>query len=311
MATSSSPASAPADYPVLVGIDGSANAETAMWWAVDIAVATNRPLRLLTCYSLPVMVGLGAAAGYMGPMLTSEEIREIDAANRKMLEDLKAKVVAAQPGLSVELFIDQGSPATAVLKASEDAAMIVMGTRGVGSTHALVLGSVSYAVAHRAKCPVILVPESAERAAGGRIVVGVDGSKNSTQAAIWGLHFAEALKRPVELVAAWQYPYAAMSPEIGMVMGPDIEELRVAMKRDARKLVDQVRMHLSVDEHSHVSITTDTVEGSATEALIDHSRTNDILIVGSRSRSLLAAALLGGTTLALAHRSKCPVAIVH
>lgn len=301
---------APSDHPVLVGIDGSANAETAMWWAVDIAIAANRPLRLLTCYSLPVMVGLGAASGYVGPMLTTEEIREIDAANRKVLEDLKAKVAAAQPSLSVELFIDQGSPATAILKASEDAAMIVMGTRGVGSTHALVLGSVSYAVAHRAKCPVVLVPESAERTAGGRVVIGIDGSKNSMQAADWGLHFAESLKRPVELVSAWQYPYAAMSPEIGMVMGPDIEELRQAMKRDARKLVDQVRMHLSVDEHSHVSITTDVVEGSATEALIDHSRPNDILVVGSRSKSLLAAALLGGTSLALAHRSKCPIAIV-
>lgn len=282
-----------------------------MWWAVDIALASSRPLRLLTCYSLPVMVGLGAAAGYMGPMLTSEEIREIDAANRKVLEDLKDKVTRAHPALPVELFIDQGSPATALLKAAEDAAMIVLGTRGVGSTHALVLGSVSYAVAHRAKCPVLLVPESAERASGGRIVIGVDGSKKSVEAAIWGLHFAESLKRPVELVSAWQYPYAAMSPEIGMVMGPDIEELRQAMKRDAHKLVDHVRMQLSVDEHSHVSITTDTVEGSATEALIDHSRPNDVLVVGSRSRSMLAAALLGGTTLALAHRSKCPVAIVH
>lgn len=308
MATQSS---VPADHPVLVGIDGSSNAETAMWWAVDIARASNRPLRLLTCYSLPVMVGLGAAAGYMGPMLTTEEIREIDAANRKMLEDLKAKVVSAHADLKVELFIDQGSPAAAILKASEDAAMIVMGTRGVGSAHALVLGSVSYAVAHRAKCPVILVPETAERAAGGRVVIGIDGSKNSNQAAAWGLHFAESIERPVELVSAWQYPYAAMSPEIGMVMGPDIEELRHAMQRDARKLVEQVRMHLSVDEHSHVSITTDVVEGSATEALIDHSRTNDVLVVGSRSRSVLAAALLGGTTLALAHRSKCPVAIVH
>lgn len=305
------PSPVPAEYPVLVGIDGSANAETAMWWAVDIALATKRPLRLLTCYSLPVMVGLGAAAGYMGPMLTTDEIREIDAANRKVLEDLKSKVAKEQPGLSVELFIDQGSPATALLKASDDAAMIVLGTRGIGSAHALVLGSVSYAVAHRAKCPVVLVPETSQRAAGGRVVIGVDGSKNSVQAAIWGLHFAEALERPVELVTAWQYPYAAMSPEIGMVMGPDIEELRQAMKRDARKLVDQVRMQLSVDEHSHVSITTDTVEGSSTEALIEHSQTKDILVVGSRSKSMLATALLGGTTLALAHRSKCPVAIVH
>ena len=307
----STPTSAPANYPILVGIDGSTNAELAMQWAADIAVATKRPLRLLSCYSLPVMVGLGAAAGYMGPMLTSEEIREIDAANRKVLEDMKAKVLVGRAGLSVELFLDQGSPAAALLKASEDAAMIVLGSRGVGSATALVLGSVSYAVAHRAKCPVMLVPESAERNKVGRVLVGVDGSKSSTQAAVWALHFAESLKRSVELVAAWQYPYAAMSPEIGMVMGPDIEELRHAMKRDSRKLVDHVKTQLSVDEHSHVSITTEVVEGSATEALIDHSTPADVLVVGSRSKSLIASALLGSTTLAVAHRSACPVVIVH
>lgn len=307
----STPSSAPANYPILVGIDGSTNAELAMQWAADIAVATNRPLRLLSCYSLPVMVGLGAAAGYMGPMLTSEEIRAIDAANRKVLEDMKAKVLEGRAGLNVELFLDQGSPAAALLKASEDAAMIVLGSRGVGSTTALVLGSVSYAVAHRAKCPVMLVPESADRKKAGRVLVGVDGSKSSTQAAVWALHFAESLKRSVELVAAWQYPYAAMSPEIGMVMGPDIEELRHAMKRDSRKLVDHVKTQLSVDEHSHVSITTEVVEGSATEALIDHSTPADVLVVGSRSKSLIASALLGSTTLAVAHRSACPVVIVH
>lgn len=307
----STPSSAPANYPILVGIDGSTNAELAMQWAADIAVATNRPLRLLSCYSLPVMVGLGAAAGYMGPMLTSEEIREIDAANRKVLEDMKAKVLEGRAGLNVELFLDQGSPAAALLKASEDAAMIVLGSRGVGSTTALVLGSVSYAVAHRAKCPVMLVPESADRKKAGRVLVGVDGSKSSTQAAVWALHFAESLKRSVELVAAWQYPYAAMSPEIGMVMGPDIEDLRHAMKRDSRKLVDHVKTQLSVDEHSHVSITTEVVEGSATEALIDHSTPADVLVVGSRSKSLIASALLGSTTLAVAHRSACPVVIVH
>lgn len=306
MATASTDSS-----PVLVGLDGSTNSELAMWWAADIAVASKRPLRLLTSYSLPVMVGLGAAAGYMGPMLTSEEIHQIDAAHRQAIEAAKVKVLAAHPDLVVETFLDQGSPATALLRASEDAAMIVLGTRGIGSTHALVLGSVSYSVAHRAKCPVVLIPESSDRTKPGRVVVGVDGSKNSIQAAVWALHFAESQSRSVELVSAWHYPYAAMSPEIGMVMGPDIEELRLAMQRDARHIVQHVKEQLSVDEGSRVSITTEVVEGSATEVMIAHAEPQDYLVVGSRSRSMLAAALLGGTTLALAHRSRCPIIIVH
>lgn len=297
-------------YPVLVGLDGSTNSEIAMWWAVDIAVASKRPLRLLTSYSLPVMVGLGAAAGYMGPMLTSEEIHQIDDAHRQAIEAAKAKVLAAHPDLVVETFLDQGAPATALLKASEDAAMIVLGTRGIGSAHALVLGSVSYSVAHRAKCPVVLIPESSDRTKPGRVVVGVDGSENSIQAAVWALHFAESQGRSVELVSAWHYPYAAMSPEIGMVMGPDIEELRLAMQRDARQIVQHVKERLSVDEGSRVSITTEVVEGSATEVLVQHAEPQDYLVVGSRSRSMLVSALLGGTTLALAHRSRCPIVIV-
>ena len=294
----------------MVGLDGSSNAELAMWWAADIAVAAQRPLRLLTSYSLPVMVGLGAAAGYMGPMLTSEEIHQIDAAHRQAMEEAKAKVVAAHPDLVVEMFLDQGSPANALLKASEDVAMIVLGTRGIGSAHALVLGSVSYAVAHRAKCPVVLIPETSDRSQPGRVIVGVDGSKNSIEAAVWALHFAESQNRSVELVSAWHYPYAAMSPEIGMVMGPDIEELRAAMQRDSRKILADVKEQLSVDEGSRTSITTEVIEGSVTEALIERAQPQDYLVVGSRGRSMLASALLGGTTLALAHRSRCPIVIV-
>ena len=55
--------------PVLVGIDGSSNAEAAAWWAADVARATGRPLRVLTSYALPTMVGMGMAAGYVLPAL--------------------------------------------------------------------------------------------------------------------------------------------------------------------------------------------------------------------------------------------------
>ena len=116
--------------------------------------------------------------------------------------------------------------------------MIILGvspTKGVGSGHALLMGSVSYAVAHRAECPVVLVPEDAKRTANGRVVVGIDGSKGALDAANWALHFAEDMHRNLELITAWHYPYSAMSPEFGVMSGPDIDELRLAMLRDARE----------------------------------------------------------------------------
>jgi hypothetical protein len=297
--------------PILVGIDGSENSESAMWWAVDIAVESNRSLRLLTCYSLPALVGMGVSAGYVGPMLSSEEVRAADDHNRATLDLMKSKILKTHPEIKIETFLDQGSPVMALLKASDDVSMIVIGTKGVGSGHALLMGSVSYAIAHRAECPVILVPESAKRTAAGRVVVGIDSSKGALDAANWALHFAEDMHRDLELITAWHYPYSAMSPEFGVMSGPDIDELRLAMLRDARNLVNRVKKHLSDDEGSKVSISTEVVEGSAADSLVEYTTPQDILVVGSKSHSLIAAVLLGSTAVGVAHRSKCPVVIVH
>ncbi len=297
--------------PILVGLDGSENSESAMWWAVDIAVESKRNLRLLTCYSLPALVGIGVSAGYVGPMLSSDEMRAADEHNRTALDLMKSKILMTHPEIEIETYLDQGSPVMALLKASEDVSMIVIGTKGVGSGHALLMGSVSYAVAHRAECPVVLVPESAKRTSAGRVVVGIDSSKGALDAANWALHFAEDMHRDLELITAWHYPYSAMSPEFGVMSGPDIEELRLAMLRDARKLVNRVKKHLSDDEGSRISISTEVIEGSSADSLVEYATPQDILVVGSKSHSLIAAVLLGSTAVGVAHRSKCPVVIVH
>jgi nucleotide-binding universal stress UspA family protein len=279
--------------PILVGIDGSANAEAAMWWAVDLAVALHRPLRLLTCYTLPTIVSLGSAAGFASPLLTSDEVHEIDVRNRAAIEDLRSRILLGHPDLVIETYLDQGSPGSALLKASDDASMIVLGTRGAGGASALLMGSVSYSVAHRATCPVMLVPETAMRVPGGRVVVGIDGSS------------------PADLVTAWHYPYSAMAPEGGMLLGPDIDELRLAMLRDARSLVQRVRKELDHVCHHHVTIESEIIEGSAVDALVESARPQDILVVGSRSHSVLASVMLGSVATGVAHRSHSPVIVVH
>ena len=299
------------DAPILVGIDGSANAEAAMWWAVDLAVALHRPLRLLTCYLLPTVVSLGSAAGFASPLLTSDEVHEIDVRNRTAIEDLRTRILLGHPDLEIETYLDQGSPAAALLKSSDDVSMIVLGTRGAGGASALLMGSVSYSVAHRANCPVMLVPETALRLSGGRVVVGIDGSAPAIAAAKWAVTLADELHRSVELVSAWHYPYAAMAPEGGMLLGPDIEELRLAMLRDARSLVQRVRKELDHVSHHHVTIESEIVEGSAVDALVEAARPQDILVVGARSHSVLASVMLGSVATGVAHRSHSPVIVVH
>ena len=51
-----------------------------------------------------------------------------------------------------------GNASAALLEATENADLVVVGSRGLGGFKGLVLGSVSHHVAHHATCPVIVLP---------------------------------------------------------------------------------------------------------------------------------------------------------
>lgn len=55
----------------------------------------------------------------------------------------------------------EGPAAKAILKATKDAEVVVVGSRGRGGVAGLLLGPVSAQVAHRAPCPVTIVREGA------------------------------------------------------------------------------------------------------------------------------------------------------
>ena len=51
-----------------------------------------------------------------------------------------------------------GDPAAALLDAARGAALVVVGSRGLGGFSSLLLGSVGHHVAHHAPCPVVVIP---------------------------------------------------------------------------------------------------------------------------------------------------------
>ena len=140
---------------ILVGLDGSHYSERALEWAAKEAAIRHAPLRVLAVHTVPV--------GRSGRGTPYPEDNEIVVRTKASAQELTDKVLAgigaARPnGVTVEAV--NGIPADVLLRASEDADMIVLGARGGGGFARLHLGSVSDQVAHHAHCPVVIIPHA-------------------------------------------------------------------------------------------------------------------------------------------------------
>jgi nucleotide-binding universal stress UspA family protein len=65
--------------------------------------------------------------------------------------------IAPRPAVPLETLVAEGDPTEAMVEASKDANLLVLGIRGRSPFAGLLLGSVSQGAAATAHCPVVLV----------------------------------------------------------------------------------------------------------------------------------------------------------
>ena len=73
-----------------------------------------------------------------------------------LIEKVTQELDESAPPVTVQAIF--GLPAERLIEASQDADLLVVGSRGTGGFARLMLGSVSSQVAHHAHCPVVVVP---------------------------------------------------------------------------------------------------------------------------------------------------------
>ena len=122
--------------PVVVGVDGSPAAQAAVAFAFEEAALRDVPL-VAVC-------ALTDASGRLGEGHQVEED----------FEHLLASEAKEHPEVTVIRRVLAGTPRAALLAASSDAQMLVVGSRGRGGLDRMCLGSVAQAVLHHAPCPV-------------------------------------------------------------------------------------------------------------------------------------------------------------
>lgn len=130
---------------IVVGVDGSEPSTEALRWAVGEARRSGAALHV---------IGSAVFPGDSGPLLVAAAFPD---AARDIVEQALQEVGRLAAEVTVDGAITENSPAPALVQASKEADLVVVGSRGIGAFRVLLLGSVSQHVAHHAHCAVTVV----------------------------------------------------------------------------------------------------------------------------------------------------------
>jgi len=141
---------------ILVGVDGSDHSRQALTWAMREASQHHAPLTVLAVR--PPAARPATHIFWNVPILAEDE-RDPDVARAGVQAWVdKAASEAGGPVPEITVQVVMGDPAEELTKASQDADLLVLGSRGSGGFAKLKLGSVTSKVTHHAACPTVVVP---------------------------------------------------------------------------------------------------------------------------------------------------------
>ena len=284
-------------HGIAVAVDGSAESDAAVRWAASEALLREADVTLVHVVA-PVVVTW--PVGYL--RASYAEWQEENAQN--VIEQAQ-KIFQTEMGdermPAVKAQVLHDYVASGLVAASRDTEMIVAGSRGLGPISGPLLGSVSRALLHHARCPVAIThindTDVTDRTA--PVMVGIDGSPACEAAT--AVAFDEASRRNVELVALHAWSDAEITPALGMDWhGYEDQGYEVLAERLAGWQ----------EQYPDVHIRRRIVCDRPARWLVDESEHSALVVLGSRGRGGFSGMLLGSVSTAVAEAAKCPVLVV-
>ncbi|SFC18097.1 universal stress protein [Streptomyces aidingensis] len=263
---------------VTAGIDGSEESRAAADWAAAEALRRRTGLRLVH--------GWGVASP-LEPMGAPEVDQQ---ASEQVLREARDRLLAGHPGLDVTTESVAGGPAAALLDASRESDVVVLGSRGLGTVAGFLLGSVSMQTVAWADCPVVVVRAGTERRApeqpAPEVVLGLKRLEEP-DGEVLDFAFAEAAARGLPLRA-------------------------VHARSDPAPVASQVAGALQPwrDRYPGQEVDETVMTGQASEVLLDATPGAELVVVGRGGRHGGLGSRVGPVGHALLHHAACPVAVV-
>jgi nucleotide-binding universal stress UspA family protein len=288
-------------YPVVghvvVGVDGSPAALSAVTQAALEAANRRLPLEIVGAWTLPEDGQLDAYAEQLR--------REAEDAT----EAAAAHVHALYPKVWTIARVRRGAPHEVLLASAAHASLVVIGSRGHGRMAGLLLGSVSLAVAAYTPCPLLVVRGERALSAAvngadeGLVVVGVEGPDcgPAVEAA-----YEEAQLRHLRVCALSAVPPVAPTP-VGLP-APSLESLAASSALRGRAV--EASLGALRTKHPEIESQVRVVRESAGQALVEASREADLVVLAAHRRSARFGTRLGRVSHAVLHHAHAPVLLV-
>lgn len=271
---------------ILVGYDGSTDADLALAWAAESARLFDQSV------DVAIIDDPGALPGVAWWPDDHWEQVEQGAARGLSAAGVDRSSIDRHHGAVVPALIDL----------ARQASLLVVGSRGHGRAGEIFIGSVSQHLARHAPCPVVVVRPAASRDAK-RIVVGVDGSPASSAAVGFACRRARTTGEKVTAVRA-----AAFGPVLLDGHGLPSQELGTFLTDQERRLAEFMGQVAAADPD--VDVESEFIALRPAEALVGASRHASLVVVGSRGLNPFSGLLLGSVSHDVLHRALCPVAVV-
>lgn len=192
--------SEPIRHPrIVVGYDGSDDSIAALQFACNEALGRGADIHVVHAIDDSM---LSSAWGVVF------DIEAYQRTGQGLID--QARQIAAEGGIEGERFFGEvaiGQPTTVLLKASEDASVVVVGRRSEPGEGAMFIGSTGVGLAGQGPCPLIEVSELAHRQPPtGLVSVTVGTADRQSPAVEWGFRRADRLGSRLQIVTVVSRP---------------------------------------------------------------------------------------------------------
>jgi len=276
---------------VVVGIDGSRSADSALRWAAN--EASRRDAQLLVVHA-------GMADGSAASLRTGDgtlvDQRPADYGHA-LIAKARATVFETDSACSVRSMIADEPAVRLLSDLGRGADLLVVGSHGLGQAGGALLGSVAYRVAAHAHCPVAVIgPDHRSESHGTTggpndpVAVGISGTAAGQAAWQWALREAELRHVPVLAVRSTH----------------ELSHTFTATPTDALSEL----LNLASQDFPTVKVLVEEREDAVEAVLLDAAIRSALFVLGCRYADRQGTSRLGPVASRLLHLSPRPIVVI-